>query len=224
MPKKNKVTIGEKFNKWTIIGEIKNNQKTRVLVRCDCGNTNNVDYYTIVKGLSVGCRECHYKKNIKHNVATHKLYPTWQGMINRCYKPSARGYRNFGGKGITVIDEWRNSPAEFIKYIESLPNYEKRDKLNLTIDRINVKDDYKKGNLRWATKLEQCVNSGISKNNTSGVKGVYYNGFNYCISVQRNGKRHYRYGFKTIDEAQHALEQLKKFLDSENTNKYKNLL
>ncbi len=145
-------------------------------------------------------------------MATHKLYPTWQGMINRCYKPSARGYRNFGGKGITVIDEWRNSPADFIKYIESLPNYENRDKLNLTIDRIDVKKNYEPDNLRWATKHQQCVNSSVSRSSTTGVRGVYFNGYKYAFAVQRNFKRHHRYGFDTIEEAEKELEEFKKTL------------
>jgi len=101
----------------------------------------------------------------------HPLYSKWRLMRRRCYEQSNDSYESYGGRGISVCDEWRVDFKSYYDYVillknAMLPGY--------TIDRIDNQGDYEPGNVRWASKHEQVVNRGIAKNNTSGYKGVYW--------------------------------------------------
>jgi len=53
------------------------------------------------------------KANTKHGYTGHPIHNTWRGMIDRCYKPSCQRYTDYGGKGITICQEWLNSFETF---------------------------------------------------------------------------------------------------------------
>ena len=91
----------------------------------------------------------------------------------------------YGGKGITVCDEWLNDPLAFVKYCRTLNGW---DDPKLTIDRIKSDQDYKPGNIRFATHTVQARNIGLKSNNTTGYTGVYpkYNKFGSVIGVNYN--------------------------------------
>lgn len=80
-----------------------------------------------------------------------RLYTTWRNMKSRCYNPSHKSYSTYGGKGITVCEEWRNSFEAFKEWALT-SGYDE----NLTIDRYpNKNGNYEPLNCRWATWQEQ---------------------------------------------------------------------
>lgn len=91
-------------------------------------------------------------KNKTHGLTNHPLYGTWAAMINRCTNPNCDGYKDYGGRGIKVCDEWLNSPANFIINMGKKPSSEH------SLDRINNDGNYCPENCRWATHEQQTRN------------------------------------------------------------------
>ena len=90
---------------------------------------------------------------MKH-ITEHYLYDTWGGMMQRCHNPNATGYEHYGGRGIFVCDEWKDSRA-FIEYIDRELG-EKPE--GYTLDRIKNHKGYEPGNVRWADGITQRAN------------------------------------------------------------------
>ena len=72
-------------------------------------------------------------------------------MLQRCLNPKHPSYADYGGRGITVCDEWRESAAAFVRYISPRPK-------GMTLERIDNDRGYEPGNIRWATCAEQVRN------------------------------------------------------------------
>lgn len=93
-------------------------------------------------------------RRISHGMYGHPLYKTWEGMIGRTSRPGDAEYKNYGGRGITVCDRWRD-PREFIADIERLLGPRPAGR---TLDRIDNDGSYEPGNVRWATRKQQREN------------------------------------------------------------------
>lgn len=124
--------------------------------RCDCGQTCLVwNNRLTCKGHSAkrSCGCLHDETHQPHGGSKSVLYHKWQGMKDRCYNSNARQYPDYGGRGISVCDEWRHSFAAFREW--SLANgYQE----GLSIDRIDVNGNYCPENCRWITMQEQQKN------------------------------------------------------------------
>ena len=150
---------GEKFGKLTAIapaGYAKNG-KTLWLCRCDCGKLATVKTNELRTGgtKSCGClvKEVLSVMHRTHGMSGDRIYRIWRLMKNRCTNSRSPDYPHYGGRGITVCDEWRNSFEAFRDW--ALANGYAD---NLSIDRIDVNGNYCPENCRWATQVQQCEN------------------------------------------------------------------
>ncbi|KKN30611.1 hypothetical protein LCGC14_0832250 [marine sediment metagenome] len=89
-------------------------------------------------------------------------YKIWSGMIERCHNPKTVPYKNYGGRGIHVCDEWRGRGG-FVRFIEHVG---RRPSSELTIGRIDNDGHYEPGNVRWETRVEQMANRRITRHVT----------------------------------------------------------
>lgn len=101
----------------------------------------------------------------RHGMENSPEYSVWLNMKQRCYNPKNGAYMNYGGRGIIMCDEWKNSFSAFLKDMGTRPK-------RYTLDRIDNNKGYSLDNCRWATPAEQNVNQRIRKDNTSGYRGV----------------------------------------------------
>jgi len=159
---------GKRFERLVVIERsetIKYDGGTRIywLCKCECGNKKKVrgSHLTSNKVRSCGCLEKENLNNLAfketHGLSDERLYTTWKNMISRCTNPNHVGYKNYGGRGITVCDEWINSLESFYKWAMN-NGYEE----GLTIDRINNDGNYEPSNCRWATYKQQANNKRTS--------------------------------------------------------------
>lgn len=81
-------------------------------------------------------------------------------MIQRCSVPHDSQFKNYGGRGIRVCDEWRANPRAFVEYMGPRPTPQH------SIDRIDNDGNYEPGNCRWATRTEQSRNSRVNRHIT----------------------------------------------------------
>lgn len=162
-------------------------ENTKSVWICDCLACGKIDVELHASRLldprrkSCGCKLIEIQQEFVHSRITHgdsktRLFGVWKGIIDRCENPNIKEYKNYGGRGITMCEEWRNSFLSFKNwalnngYIEG-----KNGKLEQSIDRIDVNKGYCPENCRWA-------DSKVQSDNKTNNKIVIYNGERYSIS------------------------------------------
>lgn len=125
-----------------------------------------------------------------------RIYKAWQSIRQRCNNPNDKDYPDYGGRGISVCQEWDESPETFVMW--ALTNGY-RD--GLSIDRIDVNGDYCPENCRWATWTQQARNKRIEKANKTGVNGVHMDRNKYRATIYVNSKRIDLGRYETLEEA-----------------------
>lgn len=140
--------------------------------KCDCGTIKGVAIHSLKTGNTKSCG-CSFKKPRPHRKKTDycgtRLYRIWSNMKTRCLnKNVGYVYSRYGGRGITICDEW----MEFKPFMEWAFSSGYSD--NLTIDRIDNDSGYFPENCRWITMAEQ-------NKNRSSTHFVTIGGVTKCI-------------------------------------------
>ncbi len=146
---------GNRYNNLTVIERVANNIRgqSRWKCLCDCGNYTEVTSNNLKSGAVKSCGCLRHIPKYKHNLSHTKLYRVWAGMKRRCYYRNDKSYKNYGGRGIHICDEWVNDFVNFYNW--AIQNgYEE----GLTIERINNDENYSPNNCTWIPKSEQVNN------------------------------------------------------------------
>lgn len=156
--------IGMAFGRWTVIGKGEDRYYTTkypypfFICQCSCGTIREVNKSSLLRGKSNSCG-CLHKEIVTELATTHngtdtRLYGIWCNMKSRtCHEDNTAAWRDYGGRGIKMCDEWENS-------FESFESWAKDSGYNdtLTIERINVNGDYEPNNCKWIPPEAQARN------------------------------------------------------------------
>jgi hypothetical protein len=133
---------------------------------------------TSITPLAVGC---------SHGESRTQVYRAWLDMMRRCYRPSCKAFRHYGGRGIAVEDSWHNF-YNFLRDMGDPPE-------GLSLERRENNAGYSKGNCVWATRAAQRSNQRVAKitKTKTGIPGVFWHqkhkGFH--VYIDRNKQREF---------------------------------
>ena len=168
---------GKRFGRLLVLKRegIDKSKHSTWLCQCDCGNIKVISRPCFRTTYSCGClaKELLRNKVLKHNMYGTRLNRIWQRMKTRCNNFNDEHYKNYGGRGIRVCNEWNDSETGFMNFYAWAMQNGYRD--DLTIDRIDVNGNYEPSNCRWITNLEQ-------QNNKRTNHIIEYYGKKYTIS------------------------------------------
>lgn len=162
---------GMKFNRLTVIGRAGSDKQNRAkwLCQCDCGRQTTVNTSSLRNGHTKSCGCLFIEKSIenlpkdvanaknpnyRHGGSKQRLYHIWVDIKRRCYDKHCDHYYTYGGRGIKVCDEWKNSYPAFRSWAENNGFNHDSTGREQSIDRIDVNKDYCPENCRFITYSE----------------------------------------------------------------------
>jgi len=142
---------GTVIDRLTIIKSVqKQSTYSRWEARCKCGKLTFIESNRLMpsyrRAHKISCGECN--DYLKHPLT----YRSYENMLKRCYNKNAVNYKDYGGRGIIVSEEWRKDFFNFLLDMGERPS------LDHSIDRKDVNGNYEKSNCKWSTALEQRLN------------------------------------------------------------------
>lgn len=160
---------GQRFGRLTVLGRAENGRHKEIRYNCvcDCGTQRIVFRNSLISGStqSCGCLQKTYVKKLcesrrKYNKPTRgdRLYRVWKGMRERCGNPNHIAYKYYGGRGITICDEWMHDYAAFRDWAMANGYDPSAPYGKCTLDRIDVNGNYEPSNCRWVSITVQNNN------------------------------------------------------------------
>ena len=165
---------GQRFNRLTVIARHGTNKfrASTWLCQCDCGNTTVVARSALLSGgtKSCGCWHRDYvaTKLTTHGKKNHRLWKVWQSMRQRCCTESNEDYPRYGGRGITVCEEWMHNFQAFYDWAMANGYDENAPTGKCTIDRIDNNKGYSPDNCRWVDMKTQSNNRSSNRHTKKG--------------------------------------------------------
>lgn len=152
---------GKKFGMLTVIARAGSNahKKAVWLCRCECGNESTHIGSGLLSGhtSSCGCQKLSGLSQLSHGHTVGgkptRAYRCWKNMHLRCSNPNYAGWKNYGGRGISVCHRW----DRFENFLQDMG--EPPEDGTLSIDRIKNWHGYSPGNCKWSTRSQQRRNS-----------------------------------------------------------------
>lgn len=159
---------GQIFGHLRVIERTANSKDShaRWIVLCKCGEYRKVNGKDLTSGNNISCGCMRGKANRTHGDSLQKrgLYRTWANMITRCYYPNSVSYHNYGARGVTVCNEWKNSYSVFKEWaMENGYIYP------LTIDRIDTDGHYVPQNCHFITRSENIAKGNKTRHTRRSI-------------------------------------------------------
>lgn len=162
-------SIGHRSGKLVVTGYLKGSRGGvgALIVQCDCGRPE----YTVSKDnfknfRSTRCNVCaksaastkrfwRYSEAMPDDEHRTRLLNRLSSAISRCHNETCRVWKHYGARGITVFEEWRDDRAAFLRYVQTLSDWDRPD---YEMDRIDVDKGYEPGNIRFVSRSENARN------------------------------------------------------------------
>lgn len=151
---------GMRFGRLTVIRfACREKRTTKWACRCDCGSERIVHSHSLMRGRTTSCgcynREQSGSRFKKHGMKHTREFNIWVLAKQRCFNPKSTAYKNYGGRGITMSEEWRHDFVRFYGDMGPCPP-------GMTIERVDNDGNYESGNCVWTTREQQNRNTRMT--------------------------------------------------------------